>query len=146
MSSVLFLDIDGVLLPFGSYNDWYLAEATGHPGMFMTVTAQRCVGTANIKKFCDDNDAKIVLISTWRYIFQANDLLTFLIGAGLESYLHEDWIAVQPTVFRCSKLHDINCWIADHQETRNWWIIDDQDQGVSEEHWIKTDPYKGFVD
>jgi len=146
VSNILFLDIDGVLLPFGSYN-WELHKVFEKPHRYLERMVKRSVGVENIKKFCDDNDAQIVLISTWRYLFPAAFLMQFLDKLGLHEYLHEThWLATDPEHNYRDKSWDIEKWLRWQDFRGMWWIIDDTDVGVPHEHWIPTDPYRGAID
>lgn len=145
MTNVLFLDIDGVLLPFGSYN-WNLHRVFENPYKYLERMVKRSVGVDAIKKFCDDNNARIVLISTWRYLFRTPFLYDYLRRLGLSDYLHPShWLAIDDRYNYKEKPYDINRWLRYEDHQGMWWIIDDQDQGVPEGHWIKTDPYVGYT-
>ena len=147
MTNVLFLDIDGVLLPFGSYN-WDLHKVFSKPYNYLDRMVKRTVGVEEIKRFCEEKDCKIVLISTWRYLFEERFLFEYIRSLGLAEYLYQThWIAKDDTTSYRPKNYDINRWLTwQGPAAGNWWIIDDEDHGVPEGHWIKTDPYKGYVD
>lgn len=144
MSNVIFLDIDGVLLPFGSYN-WALEKVFANPYNYLDRLAARSKHVENVRALCQEKNAKLVLISTWRYLFPEQFLQDYMTRLGLWDLFHRDWIAVNPNKNYSGKNPDIQLWLRRNPDTATWWIIDDEDHDIPAERWIKTDPYVGYA-
>jgi len=143
MSNIIFLDIDGVLLPFGAYN-WQLDKVFSRPYNYLERMVKRTVGVEALRTLAQERDAKFVLISTWRYLFEDEFLLAYLKGIGLGDVLHTQWLAVKYGATSRPKGLDIQDWLLANDFKGDWWIIDDEDHGVPEGHWIQTDAYRGY--
>jgi len=111
--SVLFLDIDGVVLSgeelWASQNNRYLPPHK----------------VAMVKEVCDRSGAVVVVSSTWRF---SESTESDLRNAGL--CLHRDWRTPMSgrigSIFvgRC-RGEEIAAWLADHPEVESWAIVDD---------------------
>lgn len=142
-NNVIFLDIDGVLLPFGSYN-WVLDKVFAKPYNYLDRLVKRTVAVPELRRLAEEKDAKFVLISTWRYLFDDAFLHRYLVGIGLGDMLHTEWIAKSDAINYRAKDADVHSWLTEQNFTGEWWIVDDSDTGVPSQHWIRTDPYKGY--
>jgi hypothetical protein len=144
--SIVFLDIDGVLLPFGAYN-WDLDKVLRRPYNYLERLVKRTDKEAlnGLRQLLWDRQAKFVLISTWRYLFDDKFLLDYLSGIGFtEEFFHPDWVARHPHNNYADKGPDISIWLMKHPEVKDWLVVDDMDCKVPEGHWIKTDPHVGY--
>lgn len=151
--NIIFLDIDGVLLPDGSYN-WDVSKVLAKPYNYLDRLIERTPKNIveALRGYSLSTQAEFVLISTWRHLFSDDFLHDYFVGIGLRDCFHPDWIARDGEgLYRQSKKQDIARWLALHPESEadvisgnKWTIIDDEDQGVPEENWIKTDPKIGF--
>lgn len=138
---IIFLDIDGVLLPFGSYN-WDISKVLRKPYNYLDRMIARTKLTALDNYFPSDKN-QVVLISTWRHLFPNAFLLKYLEGIGLGDVLHTDWIAKHSERHQSAKSVDIQMWLLKHPDVTDWIIIDDEDQGVPEGHWVRTNATTG---
>lgn len=129
MTKVLFLDVDGVLLPIGACTDLEVGLVRSSPLAHLDLVAYRVSKEAiEAVQYMCKGGAKIVLISSWRYAFTVNFIHEFLTRIGLNELLHEDWFAgFKPT---SGKRDDIGFWLDDHPDVTRWLAIDDQDLGL----------------
>lgn len=143
MTRILFLDIDGVLLPIGACTDLEVGLVRNSPMAHVDLVASRVSKEAieAVKYMCEAG-AKIVLISSWRYAFTANFILEFLARIGLNELLHDDWFA-RYRISDYSKRHDITCWLEDHPDVE-WIAIDDEDQRLDGNRQIMPQGNKGL--
>ena len=152
MKNIIFLDIDGVILPVGAYKHLFVDDIIRSPYKYdvkLAKITKKYSRVANLKKLALDYDAKFVLISTWRNLFPDEFLVRYLtlIGLDTQDYFHEDWVARKKNKMNIHypKNQDIQYWLWEHEFTGDWWIIDDEDQHVPEENWIRTNSLKGYV-
>lgn len=131
--NIIFLDIDGVLLPARAR---VLPENLRRIGSFVDSVSKNLprserypvdfdpVAVALVNRLCELSDAKIVVHSDWRRVSKRNWLHSHLIAQGiLPDHLHEHWFAIMEGL-HSSKADDIGLWIAKHKPDR-FVIIDD---------------------
>lgn len=126
---ILFLDIDGVLLPdkvlsadevFSSIRD-----PDGALDMLVARSSKLAVGT--VKAWCDSNAARCVLISSWRHTFSQPFIERYLTGLALfPAYFHLDWCA-PIRGFSSSKGEDMWEWLSAHANIKHYTVVDDHD-------------------
>ena len=124
MTPIIFLDIDGVLLPGKA---WLLPVNTAVREMCRLphhspadaaerVTFDGCA-VALVNRLCARTGAKLVIHSTWRRTVGDEATIAKLIGQGVDpAHLHADSTAPIRGVMP-DKLHDIRLWLSDHQST-----------------------------
>jgi len=96
-----------------------------------------------LKKLIEENDAKIVITSSWR--FGAKQLLfQELSKTGLKKYLHKNWET--PQVYGSKRGNEIRLWLNNHSEVTKYVILDDADEILDEqvEYFIRTKIETGF--
>ena len=127
MTKAIFLDIDGVLLPIDACTEVEVGLVRSAPMPHIDIPVSRVSKEAVdcVANLAQRQDARIVLISSWRYNFSLGFLFEFLRRIGLAPYLHEDWLA--GFKFSSHKGHDIGFWLEDHPETTSAILIDDHD-------------------
>jgi hypothetical protein len=130
---VLFLDIDGVLLPF----DADTPLSTGPDEHF----PRSAVGALN--ELVTQTGCKIVLTSTWRSI-ECIDVPAIFKEEGITGEI----IGGTPTVG--TRAEEIAAWLAAASEpVEAFVIIDDFDRGLSEAfpgRFVKTNPLGGLTE
>jgi hypothetical protein len=130
---VLFLDIDGVLLPF----DADTPGCTG-PDEHFPRSAVSALNGLTTQTGC-----KIVLTSTWRCI-ECIDVPAIFKEEGISGEI----IGGTPTVG--TRAEEIAAWLAAVSEpVESFAIIDDFDRGLSEAfpgRFVKTDPLRGLTE
>lgn len=151
----IFLDIDGVILPFGAYTIEELPDIYQRPFDYLQLLVDRTPKNIvdNLKKLAEERDANFVLISTWRNLFSEDFLKAYFKAIDLdpEQWFDSYWIAVDRSAIerfgaRRGKSEDIQHWLWRNEYLGEWWMIDDEaHMYVDEPHAIVTDPLKGFV-
>lgn len=121
---IIFLDIDGVVsnARIGYFNlDIYVVNF--------------------LRWLCQVAEAKIVIISTWRYSHK-QDFWESIFG----EYMHEDW-ATPITKMSGNRGHDIRRWLEDHPEVTTYIILDDDRDFNKDQlpHLIQTNSVDGML-
>lgn len=107
---VLFLDIDGVLIP----NAW-LRDARRE-----SIFAPAAVGLLN--QILSATEAKIVVSSSWRIQHGIEGLRQLFTNEGVKG----DLIGITPVLKRC-RGEEIQSWLAEHHDVQDFVIVDDVD-------------------
>lgn len=135
MSKIIFLDIDGPMIPVKCY------MLPGH-----TTSSARTFdpcATAMLLRIIDLSGAKIVISSTHGQ--RGYDHCVRLLDTnGIDpALLHDDWIT--PRRMSSYRIHEIQWWLDAHPETAHYVAIDDEQLDTE---WIKNsvqcDGYEGF--
>lgn len=117
MSRILFLDIDGVLLPGRAY---MLPNQTNNP--YVTIFDPCAVSMLN--SALAKQGRKIVVHSSWVKHWPKEPIFKHLISQGVaEEHFHEDWYCDPHFHWRYDRVRD---WMSRHKETTDWVVIDDQ--------------------
>lgn len=132
MSKVLFVDIDGVLLPGRAY---YLPTQTTP---FVTVFDPCAVAMLN--KACKKQDRKIVIHSSWilTNFWQGGkdgpgDVHDHMISQGVDpSLFHEDCYCNRDNPKRYDRIAE---WLRKHPEVTDFLIVDDDEEPKGEERF-----------
>ena len=136
MENVIFLDYDGVvntLIYDSAREDFYF----NFPKDNSVNNYQACKW---IEKLCKENNAKIVVISTWR---RYENYKECLYNGGLSRN-----IEIIDKIDDCynSKSQGIVKYLSEHSNIEKYIIIDDQiiEGDEISKHFIKTETYRGF--
>lgn len=146
MNTVLFLDIDGVLCTLRSH------LAYGDKGGLMEAWDPTCCQL--IRRLCKLYDCKIVISSTWRN--HRRQILSYYLALyGLIDYVYNfpdfkrsdndlDWKT--PRLGGAIRGLEIQAYLNDHHEFKNYLIIDDDSDMLPSQmpFFIKTNTYEGF--
>ena len=153
MTSVIFLDIDGVL----NSNFWNDSHQ-------MEISDGKLIDVENVKVLADlvdITDADLVLHSGWRFWFDENinpvrdeaaHLVSMLEDFGLSISavtpdLSDDEIK-QTQKFSQVKAKEISLWLEDNKKNKKWIVLDDLDlhDDLIAAHQIKTDATVGLTE
>lgn len=124
MQKILFLDIDGPLIPSRMY------KAPGQTRPWVTMFDPAAVGMLNT--IADKTGCKFVVHSSWVRTTMHYDMLPktntpvldHMINQGiLADYFHDDWIAQY--TFSGNRWHAISDWIIDQDNKVDYLILDD---------------------
>lgn len=135
MSKVIFLDIDGPMIPVRAY--WLPTQTKPHVSVFDPVAVSL------LNKLIEASGAKIVMSSSWRK--QGYDVVVELLSKnGVDpKHLHEDWDT--PWKFSSQRIHEIKWWLDDHSEVTHYVAIDDESLLTDfVPNAIQADTYEGF--
>lgn len=126
---VIFIDIDGVILPVGAMSGKQFRDLIRDPGGYVEDAAGYVPAwtVAHLRTLAEQTDAQFVLISSWRGVLDSTYLQTFLRLVGLFDYCHVDWEApMQGHPPRPVKGRDIGAWLGAHPGYEAL-VIDDDD-------------------
>lgn len=128
---VIFLDIDGVLNSVA-----YDRERTTKEG---NIDVSRL---PLVKQIVDATDAKIVLSSTWRIHWEAEETLCDSIGKALNHTFQMAGLSIadKTPVLSHNRQQEILSWLQKHPQVQNYVILDDifGGWGELEPHLVKT--------
>jgi hypothetical protein len=114
---VIFLDIDGVLLPARAY--------------VMRTQARRLppfdpIGVSMVTRLCEETGAKLVISSTWRKRRPRAEMCVVLLENGFEApgaLMHEDWAT--PVLDSQPRGQQIAAWLRNHPTVETYVALDD---------------------
>lgn len=137
---VLFLDIDGVVLPGRAYT---LPNQTNNP--YVTVFDPCAVAMLN--RALEKQGRKLVVHSSWVKHQTREWLLDHLIRQGIRiEHFHEDWYTEPKLHWRYDRVRD---WLARHKECKDFFILDDEPLAEGDldlyNHFIQTDFDEGIT-
>lgn len=113
---VLFLDIDGVLLPGRAY----LLPNQTKP----VVTVFDPCAVSLLNRACQKQKRKIVVHSSWVKFYDKEELKDHLEKQGVDvSLLHEDYYTRPELGWRYARVDD---WLLRHPEVTDFFILDDE--------------------
>lgn len=126
----VFLDIDGVLNNLGT-----VAAFGGSCDHFDPVSI------ALIARLCQNGSACIVISSSWRYgdTNELRERLSRLAGPALVKYIVDE-----TPVNGESRGHEIQQWLGENLQTDRYVIIDDDDDMLPHQPFVKTTFEDGF--
>lgn len=163
--NIIFLDIDGVLLPW--------QRSAYEPPKFQSEHRLEVHLKPEhmdlVNKLASDNNAEIVVSSTWRMRddslanhyqkstddYQPFNLRSFLKRSGLTASFAEDWHTPMPERFGeiingVPRGLEIYRWLQNHPEVTNWVALDDDSSGFAameiRNHLAKPDPLIGLTE
>lgn len=118
VTKVLFLDIDGPMIPRRA---WFLQR----PGTLAKTFDP--IATAMVLDVLERSGAKIVISSTWT-VYGPEAVASRLRAAGIDpALIHEDWTV------RCQlekREAQIEAWLKRHPEVDRWAVLDDGDLAI----------------
>lgn len=121
---VIFLDFDGVLNSAASFKLETRIRKEHFNTTFCPVNETLCkVCTSNFQHILDEvPDAKVVISSTWRQLFDLDWLKEKLASYGIDS---SRVIDKTPVTWGRERGREIEMWMKDHPEVTNYVILDD---------------------
>lgn len=146
---VIFLDFDGVLNSQGSFLFEHnerkrfaeKSKVDGEKGPKGPVNESLChVCTSNFQFVLEQyKEVKIVISSTWRELFSIDWLKEKLASYHIDS---SRVIGITPSAWGNYRGAEIKMWLNEHPEVTHYVIIDDNDDGLTENHgasrFVKT--------
>lgn len=155
MGKVVFLDIDGVILPWGVYSHLPFDDMSRKDFIDQVIPLADPRIVDDLKRMVLEAEAKFVLISTWRILFDPELLKQYFDGIGLnvDDWFHTDWIADDPysPFGGSSKSRSISNWLREHEYEGDWLLIDDEADSIMDSlphiaggNSIKPAPREGF--
>jgi hypothetical protein len=146
---LIFLDMDGVVVPEQAYFYWEGRE----DGKRKEYRAPRCcpIAISNLNYVCKNvADLNIVISSTWRKFFDLDDMKTILEDDGFK--YADRIIGVTPTVVRSisdsngRRGTEIENWLAETKDpVKDWVALDDHAFNIDKEHLVLTGQEMGFT-
>jgi len=136
MDKVIFLDIDGPLLPAKQwfhptnaelrreYGDSWWKEINKHPD-FKDRVVMDPVAVEAFNLWQELGDAKIVLATNWRRWIDTDDIVYILERNGMRVNLHDDFKT--PAKFTSNRMQEIGMWMDDNPDTTGIIVDDDAD-------------------
>lgn len=135
----VFLDIDGVLLPYFQIGKHGTTSHHGCPSF-----DPNCV--AELNTICHSGNASIIVSSSWRWYYKDIEVMRSMLKdqgvsgpiSGMTPFATEDWLRNDRggEIIEFMKPLDVESFV----------IIDDCDMGFEglDPYWVRTDPYKGI--
>lgn len=139
---ILFLDIDGPMIPQRAY------VLPGNKFGKGTVKCFDPIAVEMINELLDLSKAKLVISSAWAEVYKKKELVEILKSNGLVFKLHKDWMT--PRRLTSGRENEIAEWLIDHEGTYSHSVIID-DAWISDdfiERWrnvIKVDFHDGIT-
>lgn len=117
---ILFIDIDGPLLPEkAKYFDYQKKTEVEHWTEFDPFSVR--FYNSLFEKY---SDLYGVIHSSWRKFYPDDFLINHFKSQGCEFRFHTDMIA--PFKFGSNRWEEINFWLYDHPEIKDYMILDDE--------------------
>lgn len=134
MDKILFLDIDGPLIPGRAYS------MPNQSKSIVTVFDPCAVGLIN--KACKKQNRKIVIHSSWiltsllaKNYLNGKDVHEYCVDQGIDSSLfHDDVYCDRDTPYRYNR---IDKWLQEHPGTNDFVVLDDEEP-LSSWHYKKN--------
>lgn len=138
MSKVIFLDVDGPMIPVRAY---HLPNQTKPASVFDPIAA------AMLDKLIKMSGAKLVISSTWQ-INGLDGVKELLSKNGIDpAHLHEDWATKSAgrSKFSSMRCNEIKWWLDDHPEVEAWVALDDEELDFEQVQFaVKASTYDGL--
>lgn len=151
MTKILFLDIDGPMIPGRVYT------MPGQTKPLVKAFDPAAVGILN--RLCQDKGWRIVLHTSWIKIFGGQETYDHCIEQGLKAqYFHKDAWCDKTIHWRYTR---VARWLAEHPEVTRYHILDDEPYAADidlykaaqeyphpedmEKHLILVDFYDGII-
>lgn len=130
---VVFLDIDGVIVTHR--HNMSLTEGT--------MSDADPVAVALLSRLASENEAKFVITSSWRRIYDRETITDILARAGMPPELiHDDWATpVLPSAFRG---HEVEAWLQRHPEVERHVSVDDDSDYLADQPLVSCPPFDGL--
>lgn len=112
---IIFLDIDGVVATAQS-----LAQDAWPPAL-------DAESVGRVARLCSENeDVRVVISSSWRYLYTKDEVLGRLAEHGLPSpCIHRDWRTVRLDGDDQTRGDEIAEWLSRHHEVTRFVVLDD---------------------
>ncbi len=116
MSTILFLDIDGVL----NTSETYKRARTWADSVESAVEPFEPACVAHLNTITEQTNAQIVICSSWRHIFTLSGLRQIFQKVGISANV----LDVTPTSVS-QRAKAVVAWLAKHPEVQHWCVLDD---------------------
>lgn len=134
--NVLFLDIDGVL----NSGEWYeknKKQIDSESGMFWRSVAELDpAACALINQFCEDENLKIVISSTWRKLHDVHKIEAMFNKKGLFAEI----VGTTPNINNAPRGREIETFIKNHPslQIEKYVILDDDADMLAGQPFVRT--------
>lgn len=126
--SILFLDIDGIVMPTTVSGEVYRLALSKDVNDSVKINELKKYALldniSKINKLIDKYNLKIVIISSWRRVFGSRFTKKFLLEFFDETKFHMEYSA--PYRFTSGKNQDIIDWCEDNNYTSGYYVLDDE--------------------
>ena len=148
LPNIIFLDMDGVLCTVRA------CLATGNTGAGYSYLDP--IACALVKRLCDECNAKLVISSAWRILYDRLAMEAILSAAcpNLGRYIWQDsshwrtgdWAYEEGITETSDRGREIKLWIDEHEtEFNNFVVLDDMaDMRPVQDSLVRCDFYDGF--
>ena len=148
MRPVLFLDIDGVILPGSALRDQLTRKARKLRDGYLFPHEI----TARLNRIAIETGAQVCVSSSWRYdeLFRER-----FVRAGFAGVYHDDWRTRTDMAMSQGGLYlgrtrgdEIAAWLNEHPDVRSWAIVDDDPDMLPNQldRFVQTDFETGLTD
>lgn len=151
MTKILFLDIDGPMIPGRAY------VMAGQTGPIVKTFDPVAVGLLNM--ICQNKGWRIVIHSSWIKVFGGQETYDHCIAQGLKpQYFHKDAWCDETIHWRYTRVAK---WLVEHPDVTRYHMIDDEPYSIDidltetvlkyphpedmEKHLILVDFYDGII-
>ncbi|MBB3175472.1 hypothetical protein FHR90_003328 [Endobacter medicaginis] len=156
-SAIVFLDIDGVLLPTACWSlksaidAWqrlrWCTDESERELIYTNDVQFSAVAIALMNQLCTRCRAQIVLVTSWRWHHSQEYIRRILSSHGVaEEHWHADYACVDTGG---GKRADVDEWLSRHAEVTAWVVVDDQsgelgfaDLGIDGEQGLTISSYR----
>jgi hypothetical protein len=115
---VLFLDIDGILVPFQT--------PKGRENLIWSTEAMECLNA-----IWEHTRAQTVISSSWRLECTRDQMLSMLNEHGFTGKLHQDWRTPGDENLLNERGAEILEWLDGHKNVAEWLVLEDSAEAIA---------------
>lgn len=140
---ILFLDVDGVLNHFGGEPAWRVDVGSIDPPHARAVASLDPACVERLNAILDATGADVVLSSTWRIMYELDDMQRILERRGFRHELLDK----TPRMMHVERGHEIQAWLQESGPEEATIVIldDDVDMCHLEDRLVRTNIEEGLT-